>query len=363
MSRGTRVIVHPNHLRHNLAVAQRSAPNRSVWAVVKANAYGHGLVAVARIFAPLSSGLAVATLDEALTLRAAGLNCPILLMEGVVSAEQTQQAIAAGLELALHHQEQIQWLAQAQVVAPVRIWLKIDTGMHRLGVSIAAVPSLLAELEGLPQVAEVALMTHYACADDPNSGVTAEQYQRIAPWLAGRTSSLGNSAAVLFWPDYQGDWVRPGIMLYGASPSTLHSAARLGLRPTMTLAAPIIALRDLMPGDAVGYGAAFRAQVPMRLATLAMGYADGYPRHAPNGTPAALHGQRIQVVGRISMDMMTVDVTDVATAQLHDLVELWGTTVSVDEVAQASGTIGYELLARLSIRGATHYEDAPEEKN
>lgn len=358
MSRGTRVTVHPNHLRHNLALVQRFAPLCSIWAVVKANAYGHGLVAVARIFAPLSSGLAVATLDEGLILRAEGLTDPILLMEGVVDAGQTQQALDAGLELVIHHQDQISWLAQAQVLAPIRIWLKIDTGMHRLGVTPDAAVDLLAELEALPQVASVAVMTHYACADDPSNGMTKEQYQCIAPWLKDRESSLANSAAVLFWPNYQGAWARPGIMLYGASPSSQQSAASLGLRPTMTLEAPIIALRDLKPGDAVGYGATFRVSSPMRLATLAMGYADGYPRHAPNGTPAAIHGQRIRVVGRISMDLMTVDVTEVATVQLQDLVELWGTTVSVDEVAQASGTIGYELLARLSIRGETRYQDA-----
>jgi alanine racemase len=363
MSRGTRAIVHPDHLRHNLALAQHSAPNCSVWAVVKANAYGHGLVPVAQLFAPLSHGLAVATLDEALTLRAAGIQASILLMEGVVNAAQTQQALAAGLELGIHQRDQISWLAQATVSNPVRVWLKIDTGMHRLGVSPAEASAVLAELEALPQVSSVAVMSHYACADDPSSVVTAEQFQQIAPWLRGRESSLANSAAVLFWPEYQGNWVRPGIMLYGASPSVTHSATSLGLRPTMTLQAPIIALRDVQPGDAIGYGASFQVITPMRVATLAMGYADGYPRHAPNGTPAALHGQRIRVVGRISMDMMMVDVSAVSSAQIGDFVELWGNTVSVDEVAQAAGTIGYELLARLSIRGETLYQDASPAKN
>ena len=363
MSRGTCAIVHPNHLRHNLALAQRLAPNGSVWAVVKANAYGHGLVPVARLFAPISAGLAVATLDEALTLRAAGIDTPILLMEGVVSAEQTQEALAAQLELVIHHAVQISWLAQSKSSNPVRVWLKIDTGMHRLGVSPAEAPACLAQLDALPQVASVGVMSHYACADDPSSTMTAQQFQQIAPWLANRESSLANSAAVLFWPEYQGQWVRPGIMLYGASPSVQHSAAHLGLRPTMTLQAPIIALRDLKPGDYVGYGATFQVTEPMRVATLAMGYADGYPRHASSGTPAALKGHRIPVVGRISMDMMMVDVTAVPSAQLADPVELWGPTVSVDEVAQAAGTIGYELLARLSIRGETRYQDAPPANN
>lgn len=358
MSRGTRATVHLNHLCHNLSVVRRSAPNCAVWAVVKANAYGHGLVPVAQCLAPLSDGLAVATLDEARTLRSAGVTAPILLMEGVVSAEQTRDALAAELELVIHHHTQILWLAQAQVVRPVRVWLKVDTGMRRLGVSARDVASYLTALEALSQVASVGLMTHYACADDPDSDMTQTQYAEIQPWLSGRESSLANSAAVLFWPEYQGTWVRPGIMLYGGSPSAQHSATSLGLRHTMTLEAPIIALRDLQPGDTVGYGATFTATAPMRLATVAMGYADGYPRHAPTGTPAALKGQRTRVVGRISMDMLTVDVTSVPQAQLGDLVELWGGTVAVDEVAQAAGTIGYELLARLSIRGETRYDDA-----
>lgn len=358
MSRGTRVTVHLNHLRHNLAVVRRFAPQCSVWAVVKANAYGHGLVRVAQLFAPLSDGLAVATLDEALKLRLAGLDTPILLMEGVVNAEQTQQALTARLELVIHHREQIQWLAQAQVDQPVRVWLKIDTGMHRLGVSVNEVSGCLSQLEALPHIAKVGVMTHYACADDLDSAKTSTQYKAISPWLTGRESSLANSAAVLFWPEHQGTWVRPGIMLYGASPSAQRSARDLGLRHTMTLQAPIIALRDLQPGDSIGYGATYTATEPMRLATLAMGYADGYPRHAPNGTPAAVRGERIQVVGRISMDMMTVDVSRVPKVQLQEFVELWGGTVSVDEVAHAAGTIGYELMARLSIRGETNYEDA-----
>ncbi|MCH8550719.1 MAG: alanine racemase [Natronospirillum sp.] len=358
MSRGTCVTVHLDNLRHNLRTAQAHAPDSRVWAVVKANAYGHGLVPVARTLAPLSDGLAVATLDEALCLREAGLSGPVMLLEGTVSATQTEQALARNLELVLHHPEQIAWLAACQVPAPVRVWLKIDTGMHRLGVMPDQAPDLIRQLQSLSQVEQVATMTHFARADDPEHDMTITQAELLNnATLPGCATSLANSAGVLFWPGRQGDWVRPGIMLYGATPAPGRSAAELGLRAGMTLTAPIIALRDLQPGEAVGYGGAFKVEKPMRLATVAMGYADGYPRHAPNGTPAAVRGQPVTLAGRVSMDMLTVDVTSVPEAALGDPVELWGEQVPVDEVAQASGTIGYELLARLSVRGEVGYSE------
>lgn len=358
MSRGTRVTVHLDNLRHNLRTAQAHAPDSRVWAVVKANAYGHGLVPVARALAPLSDGIAVATLDEALSLRAAGLSGPILLLEGTVSALQTEQALADNLELVIHHPEQVAWLAATALDQPVRVWLKIDTGMHRLGVSPDAAPDLYRQLQALPQVDSVAAMTHFARADEPEHEMTIRQFDQLRRAVpADCVTSLANSAGVLFWPGRQGDWARPGIMLYGATPAPGRNAADLGLRAGMTLTAPIIALRDLQPGEAVGYGGAFKVEKPMRLATVAMGYADGYPRHAPSGTPAAVRGQPVRLAGRVSMDMLTVDVTSVPEAALGDPVELWGEQVPVDEVAQASGTIGYELLARLSVRGEVVYSE------
>lgn len=358
MTRGTRATVHLDNIRHNLEVARRHAPNRRIWAVVKANAYGHGLEPVARALAGGADGLAVATLGEALQLRAAGLRGPVLLLEGVVDAAQTQQALDEELELVIHTPEQLDWLASCSVPAPVRVWLKIDSGMHRLGFQPAEVGAQIERLQALPQVSSVACMTHYARADEPAHEMTLRQFERVVSAVSPEvTTSLANSAGVLFWPDRQGDWIRPGIMLYGATPAPDQAAAGLGLRAGMTLTAPIIALRDLEPGEIVGYGGTYQVDRPLRLATVAMGYADGYPRHAPNGTPAAVRGQRVPLVGRISMDMLTVDVSAVPDVALGDPVELWGCQVPVDEVARLSGTIGYELLARLSIRGDYFYTD------
>lgn len=359
MSRGTKATIHLEHVQHNLAVARRYAPEKHVWAVIKANAYGHGLVPVARSLESLAEGLAVATLGEAQTLRAAAIQARILLLEGVMSLAQTQQALDARLELVIHTPEQLTWLAECDIDAPIRVWLKLDTGMHRLGLMADDVAAVYAQLTALAGVREVAFMTHYACADEPEQPHTRQQAERFMAQLPqAATTSLANSAGTLLWPDLQGDWVRPGIMLYGASPSTTQPAATWGLKAAMTLTAPVIALRDLPAGESVGYGATYTTASAIRLATVAIGYADGYPRHAPTGTPAWVNGQQVHTVGRVSMDMLTIDVTHVPDVKMGDPVELWGTHVAVDEVAQGCGTIGYELLARLSIRGTYEYQPA-----
>ncbi|MEX0584665.1 MAG: alanine racemase, partial [Natronospirillum sp.] len=251
MSRGILATVHLDNIQHNLAVARRYAPGKRVWAVVKANAYGHGLVPVARHLASLADGLAVATLDEALALRGAGVQTPILLLEGVVSAAQTQTALHADLELVIHTPEQVIWLAASTVPTPIRVWMKLDTGMYRLGLSADEVTSVYASLVALPGVRDVAFMSHYASADEPEKDVTEQQaalfYARLPQQAIGArspiTCSLANSAGTLLWPDLQGDWVRPGIMLYGASPSATEPAATWGLKAGMTLTASVIALR------------------------------------------------------------------------------------------------------------------------
>lgn len=356
MSRGTCAVIHLDNIRHNLQVARRHAPHSRIWAVVKANAYGHGLLPVAQMLAAEADGLAVATLDEALTLRAAGITSPVLLLEGVVSMAQTQTALDADLELVVHTMDQRHWLAEASVQQAVRVWLKVDTGMRRLGFMPAEAGAEYAHLQALPQVATVSFMTHYARADDPAHAMTPQQYDCLHSVMPpGCEASLANSGGVLFWPGRQGDWVRPGIMLYGATPAPEQSRDSLGLRAGMTLHAPIIALRDLAPGDTVGYGGGFSTDRPLRLATVAMGYADGYPRHAPNDTPVAINGIRCRLVGRVSMDMLTVDVTGLQDIGPGTPVELWGPYVAVDEVAQAAGTIGYELLAGLALRGRYDY--------
>ncbi len=358
MSRGTKATIHLHHLRHNLTVARQHAPDKKIWAVIKAGGYGHGLIPVAHQLAGVADGLAVATMDEAQTLRDAGITRPVLLLEGALTQAQTQQALDDQLELVIHTPEQAEWLADCDIDRPIRVWVKLDTGMHRLGLMADALPPVIKRLEAITGVREIAYMTHYACADETDSAMTPQQAARFHALIPpGATASLANSAAVLCWPELQGDWVRPGIMLYGASPGDGRSAASWGLKAGMTLTAPVIALRDLPAGESIGYGASYTTSAPIRLATVAIGYADGYPRHAPSGTPAWIRGQRVSILGRVSMDMLTIDVTEVTDVRLGDPVELWGLNVSVDEVAQACGTIGYELLARLAIRGPYEYED------
>lgn len=358
MSRGTKARIHLSHIRHNLAVVRQHAAGKKVWAVIKADAYGHGLIPVANCLQQDADGLAVATLGEAQTLREAGINKPILLLEGGLTLAQTQQALDERLDLVVHTTQQADWLAECDIDHPLRVWVKLDTGMHRLGLLAHEVPAVVQKLQALADIRPLAFMTHYACADEPDHPMTAQQAERFQALVPdGAETSLANSAGVLCWPDFQGSWVRPGIMLYGASPGIAKSAAEWGLKAAMTLTAPVIALRDLPAGESIGYGAAYTTRRPARIATVAIGYADGYPRHAPTGTPTWLNGQRAATVGRVSMDMLTVDVTELPKVRLGDEVELWGTHVSVDEVAQSCGTIGYELLARLSIRGPYEYED------
>lgn len=358
MSRGTKATIHMAHLRHNLSVVRHHAPGKSVWAVIKAGAYGHGLIPVAHALAARADGLAVATLGEAQTLWEAGISQRILLLEGALSQAQTQQALDQSLELVVHTPEQLDWLEESDMDQPVRVWIKLDTGMHRLGLMPHELPAVLARIQAMKGVQDVAFMTHYACADEPGSAHTLAQAERFYQQVpAGAITSLANSAGVLLWPEDQGDWVRPGIILYGASPCSDQPASHWGLKAAMTVTAPVIALRDLGPGEHIGYGATYTTERPVRLATVAIGYADGYPRHAPSGTPAWIRGHRVSTLGRVSMDMLTIDVTEVPDVALGDQVELWGTHVSVDDVARSCGTIGYELLARLSIRGHYDYQD------
>lgn len=360
MSRGTRIEVHLASLRHNLAEIRARAPGKRVWAVVKANGYGHGLLPMGHTLAAAADGLAVATMDEAISLREGGLDCPILLLEGALSVAQSGAALKHNLELVIHTPEQLVWLHQALAQRQAkgltgRLWLKLDTGMHRLGLQPDQLSQCLADL---PACSELGFMTHFACADEPDNDMTAAQVERFYALLPPGTTgplSLANSAGILNWPAYQGDWVRPGIVLYGASPCAGRTASYWNLQAVMRLTAPIIALRDVPAGDSVGYGATYRADRPRRIATVAIGYADGYPRHAPSGTPVAVCGQRTGTVGRVSMDMLSIDVTHIPEAALAHDVELWGSLVSVDEVARLSGTIGYELLTRLSVRGETRY--------
>lgn len=351
MSRGTCAYIDSEALRHNLRRVRELAPSSRVWAVVKADGYGHGALLAAEALAE-ADGFAVATFKEARTLREAGIEGPILLLEGTIDREQAELAAELSLDTVVHEREQLAHLESlSQRVGTQRFWLKVDTGMHRLGVSPSEVVDYYRRLQKLSPSEPVGLMTHFSSADEADPLPTERQmalFQQCQ--IPGAPVCLANSAGVMAWPASHGDWVRPGIMLYGASPGFEKTGLELGLCPAMTLLAPVIAVRDIPAGDSVGYGGRWQAPRSSRIATLAIGYGDGYPRHAPDGTPVWLAGQRVPLAGKVSMDMITVDVTELNTLSVGDMAELWGEHLSVDEVAHCIGTVGYELLTRVSPR-------------
>lgn len=351
MSRGTRAIIDLAALKHNHQVIRQQTPNSKIWSVVKANGYGHGATRIAQALAGDTDGFAVATLDEALELRKTGIERPILLLEGAATAEQTGIACKQDIEQVIHSIEQLQWLSESAMAA--KVWLKIDTGMHRLGIQLDQLAQVTADLRCQPQLTLVGIMTHLASADETDQQQTEAQlaiFAKAQALLPDVAHCIANSAATVNRPSSHCDWVRPGIVLYGASPFADRTATQLGLQPVMTLLAPVIAVRTIEAGEQVGYGGTWTATRRTKVATLAIGYADGYPRHAPNGTPVWLNGQQVTLIGRVSMDMITVDVTDLSHVALGDEAVLWGKEVSVDIVASACQTIGYELLTRRSLR-------------
>jgi alanine racemase len=335
--------------RDNLAVIRRQAGTARVWAVVKANAYGHGLPRAAAALAD-ADGFALLDLDEAVRLRDLGVVKPILLLEGFFAPQDLATFAALGLTAVVHSDEQLAMLAAARVPRPIDVFLKLNTGMNRLGIPFERCADVFARLRDTPAVAEVAFMTHFADADGA-TGV-AEQLARFEEATRGFPGlrSVANSAAMLRFPETRADWVRPGISLYGCSPFGDETADALGLRPVMTLTSEIIAVQNLRPGDRVGYGRTFVARAPMRVGIVACGYADGYPRHAPTGTPVLVGGQRSETLGRVSMDMLVADLTALPEAGVGAPVTLWGEGLSCDEVATAAGTVSYELLCALAAR-------------
>ncbi len=344
-------------IRHNYALAKRCAPGRQAFAVVKANAYGHGAREVVAALREVADGFAVASLEEAAEVRALHAEARILLLEGCFAAQEYQVAAQLGLDLVLHSAAQAQQLLTASLGRPLNVWLKLDSGMHRLGFSEAAVREWHGRLQGAAQVAELNLLSHFACADERGSEMTEQQLEHFFSLLSLDFSqrSLANSAAILTIPAAHMDWLRPGIMLYGASPFGELSAEVLGLKPVMTLTAELIAIREIGSGESVGYGASWVAARPSRIGTVSCGYADGYPRHAPSGTPLLVRGQRVPLVGRVSMDMLAVDLSDLPEAQIGDAVQVWGAQLPVDEVANAADTIGYELLSKVTQRVPRRY--------
>lgn len=360
MSRPACAWIDLDALRSNLAFARELARGARVLSVVKANAYGHGAIDVSRAIEGDCDALGVACVEEALELRDSGIRTPILLMEGVFSPEEIQLADRHRLAVVVHSRHQLQWLLAARPVTPIQCWLKLDTGMHRVGFAPDAFHEAVHQLLAAPQVADLVLMTHMARADEPEQPFTSHQIERFREWTRGLDlpRSLANSAAIIAWADALADWVRPGIMLYGASPLGEDHWSASRLRAVMNLESELIAIRDLAAGEAVGYGGRFVCDRPMRVGVVAMGYADGYPRHAPDGAPAAVAGRMTRLVGRVSMDMLTLDLTDIQDARVGDPVELWGARVPVNRVAEAAGTISYELLTGISRRVHRHHRGA-----
>jgi alanine racemase len=342
-------------LRHNLQVVRQWAPRSRVMAVIKANAYGHGLVAVARALAS-ADAFAVARVDEGMTLRQAGVLTRTVLLEGVFDKVQLDAAAAAGFELVVHTAEQIELLRAAPAGATFKVWLKLDTGMNRLGFKGAAFEAALSALNDLPAVRRpVNLFTHLASADAPEYPTTVDQLARFNAATASLPGerSIANSAAMMGFADAQADWVRPGLLLYGASPFAGSVGADFGLSPAMTLHSHVIAVKELEAGEHVGYGGAWVAKRPTRLAVAAVGYGDGYPRSLASGSPVLVNGQRAPLAGRVSMDMIGIDVTDLEQVpRLGDPVILWGAGLPVEEIAVWADTIPYELLCGISQRVA-----------
>jgi len=355
---------------HNYRLAKEIHGGRAL-AVIKANAYGHGAVQCARAIERETDGFAVASIEEALALREAGIVDPILLLEGFFEASELPEIEARNLWTVIHHPWQVEALMAARLSRPLTVWLKMDSGMHRAGLAPEVYRATYERLKAHPNVGQIVLMSHFARADELTSAHPQQQMDAFRTATDGIRApvSLSNSAAVLGWPGTHGDWARPGIMLYGVDPfagpagrSVVPPARRL--RPVMQLEASVISVRSIARGEPLGYGGAFVAERPTRVGVVSCGYADGYPRVAPTGTPVAVDGQPARLIGRVSMDMLTVDLTDLPQANLGSRVELWGDQVPVSEVASRVGTIAYELLcnvkrARFEYSGASVNQEKP----
>jgi alanine racemase len=348
MSRPIQAHIDLSALRNNLRVVRRASSAR-VMAVVKANAYGHGLLQTARALND-ADGYALLDVRDAVTLRDAGFRQPILLLEGYFSRDELPLLAEYELTTVIHSHQQLEWLDAYPRKNGLSVWLKLNSGMNRLGFSAQEFPAVMERLKSHRAVRDVTLMTHFAQADEA-PGVSA-QHALFEQLTANRhhPRSLANSAAILRHPAAHADWVRPGIMLYGSSPFGDASAQALGLQPVMTLSSELISVRDIKAGEAVGYGATFRAERAMRIGTVACGYADGYPRHAASGTSILVDGKRTRTLGRVSMDMLSVDLSALPDARVGSRVVLWGEGMPIDEVARSAGTISYELLCALAPR-------------
>ncbi len=337
-------------LAHNLGLARRLAGEARILAVIKANGYGHGLLRVARALRA-ADGFAVLTLDEAEALRAEGLTHPIVMLEGFFHPDELPALARWRLQPVIHREDQVDILMRAHLDHRLDVFVKVDTGMHRLGLHPKRLKEAVARLQAAESVGHITLMTHFANADDAGLGIVEpmQLFHEAAEGL-GLPASLANSAALMRYPQSHGDWVRPGIMLYGASPFVGQSGQDIGLLPAMTLESRLIAQRPLRKGEAVGYGSTFVAPKDMRIGIVACGYGDGYPRHAGTGTPVLVEGQRTRTLGRVSMDMLCVDLSPIPNGHVGSLVTLWGGDLPAEEVAASAGTIAYELFTGITPR-------------
>ena len=364
MTRATRAVIDLSALRHNLLISRQAAPNAKQMAIIKAHAYGHGMVYVAQALAEQADAFGVALIEEAIPLREAGISKPILLLEGLTDSKDLPLIRGFRLQTVVHHESQVAML-EASDGEPVPVWLKIDTGMHRLGFAPEKAAAIYQRLLACDSVAKpIHLMTHLANADDREDQYTAQQLKTFYEAITFKDNesadvvcSIANSAGILGWPDSHADWVRPGIMLYGVSPFVDSTAAEHDLKPVMTLQSELIAVNHFKKGDSVGYGGSWTCPEDMPVGVVAIGYGDGYPRHAKPGTPILVNGQRTQLIGRVSMDMVTVDLRHQAKANVGDPVVLWGKGLPVEEVADYAGTIAYELLCSVTNRVQFEYLD------
>jgi alanine racemase len=358
MSRAALAILSTENLLHNLEVIQRTAPQSRVIAMIKANGYGHGLRSTAMRLEKYVHSFGVASIDEALALRKVNIKIPITLMEGVFEPNELLIAACENFHVVFHEQSQLEWIKTASLPCPLTAWLKVDTGMGRLGFTLDRAQDAYIQLSAHPQINQpIGIMSHFACSDEIDHPLNQNQINNFTNFIAGKPGikSFCNSAAIFSFQDHQYDVVRPGLALYGVSPIPTISAEQLGLKPVMTLQTRLMAVRDVHKGSSLGYGARFICPNDMRVGVIAMGYGDGYPRTARDGTPILVNGIRCPLVGRVSMDMITVDVTHCPNPQVNDPVVLWGNGLPIEEVSQYTAQCPYDMLTAMQSRVKFHW--------
>ncbi len=366
MSRIARAVINLGALKHNLVVVRQHAPAQKIMAVVKADAYGHGIARVAKAISEeftSEDAFAVASIDEAIMLRSVGVSHNIIALEGFTTVADLALLHEHNITAVVHHISQVILLElHQQQASNLKLWLKIDTGMHRLGFAPQDVKKMYKRLLTTGADTDIGLMTHFANADDLEDNKTEKQINTFNEIVEGNPAdtSLANSAAILGWPDSLGHWVRPGIMLYGVNPFVKRNND-FKLKPVMTLSAALIAINKIVEGESIGYGGKWTCPEDMPVGVVSIGYGDGYPRHAPNGTPVLVNGQRVPLIGRVSMDKIMVDLRTQPNAKVGDKVVLWGEGLPVEEIADAAETIGYELLCGVTKRVAFEYHDGETE--